>query len=283
MLIPPSLLMIVYGVLAEVSIGNMFIAGVIPGIIIALGFSVMIWVYAAFFPERIMAGTTQPEVSQRAMPAGEMVVKSVPILALVVLILGGLYSGFFTPTEAGAVGAGGALLLALARGRLDWPKFWRVLRETGLVSAAILFLLIAAGLYSRMLSMAGVPQAIGDMVEHLGLGPYGFLLVFVIIILLMGMILDSTSILLIMVPIGAPIAQAMGFDLIHFGIVTIIAVEMGLLTPPFGISVFTVKATLNDPKVSIETIFAGSMPFVVVMGIALLLIAAVPWLATALV
>lgn len=283
MLIPPSLLMIVYGVLAEVSIGNMFIAGVIPGIIIALGFSVMIWVYAAFFPERIMAGTTQPEVSQRAMPAGEMVVKSVPILALVVLILGGLYSGFFTPTEAGAVGAAGALLLALARGRLDWPKFWRVLRETGLVSAAILFLLIAAGLYSRMLSMAGVPQAIGDMVEQLGLGPYGFLLVFVIIILLMGMILDSTSILLIMVPIGAPIAQAMGFDLIHFGIVTIIAVEMGLLTPPFGISVFTVKATLNDPKVSIETIFAGSMPFVVVMGIALVLIAAVPWLATALV
>ncbi|WP_203074000.1 TRAP transporter large permease [Falsiroseomonas ponticola] len=283
MLIPPSLLMIVYGVLAEVSIGNMFIAGVIPGVIIALGFAVMIWVYATFFPTRIMTRQTQPELTQRAMPAGEMVVKSVPIMALVVLILGGLYSGFFTPTEAGAVGAAGALILALLRGRLDLPKFWRVLRETGLVSAAILFLLIAAGLYSRMLSLAGVPQAIGEMVEHLGLGPYGFLAVFVVIILLMGMILDSTSILLIMVPIGAPIASAMGFDLIHFGIVTIIAVEMGLLTPPFGISVFTVKATLNDPRVSIETIFAGSMPFVVVMGLALLVIALVPWLATALV
>jgi tripartite ATP-independent transporter DctM subunit len=283
MLIPPSLLMIVYGVLAEVSIGNMFIAGVIPGVIIAVGFAVMIWIYAAFFPQRIMVRATQPELSQRAMPTGEMAVKSLPIMALVALILGGLYSGFFTPTEAGAVGAAGALVLALLRGRLDSGKFWRVLRETGLVSAAILFLLIAAGLYSRMLSMAGVPQAIGDMVEHLGLGPYGFLAVFVVIILLMGMILDSTSILLIMVPIGAPIASAMGFDLIHFGIVTIIAVEMGLLTPPFGISVFTVKATLNDPRVSIETIFAGAMPFVAVMGIALLLIAAVPWLATALV
>jgi tripartite ATP-independent transporter DctM subunit len=283
MLIPPSLLMIVYGVLAEVSIGSMFIAGVIPGVMIALGFAVMIWVYAAFFPDRIMTRTTAPELSQRAMPAGEMALKSVPIMALVVLILGGLYSGFFTPTEAGAVGAAGALLLAVLRRRLDGPKLWRVLRETGLVSAAILFLLIAAGLYSRMLAMAGVPQAIGDMVEHLGLGPYGFLLVFVIIIVLMGMILDSTSILLIMVPIGAPIASAMGFDLIHFGIVTIIAVEMGLLTPPFGISVFTVKATLNDPKVGIETIFAGAMPFVVVMGIALLIIAVVPWLATALV
>jgi tripartite ATP-independent transporter DctM subunit len=283
MLIPPSLLMIVYGVLAEVSIGDMFIAGVIPGIIIAVGFALMIWVYAAFFPARIMTRQTEPELSQRAMPAGEMALKSVPIMSLVVLILGGLYSGYFTPTEAGAVGAAGALALALLRRRLDGPKFWRVLRETGLVSAAILFLLIAAGLYSRMLSMAGVPQAIGDLVEQLGLGPYGFLTLFVVIILLMGMILDSTSILLIMVPIGAPIAQAMGFDLVHFGIVTIIAVEMGLLTPPFGISVFTVKATLGDPRVGIETIFAGALPFVGVMGLALLLIAAVPWLATALV
>jgi tripartite ATP-independent transporter DctM subunit len=283
MLIPPSLLMIVYGVLAEVSIGSMFIAGIIPGVIIALGFVVMIWVYAAFFPDRIMTRQTAPELSQRAMPAGEMALKSVPILALVVLILGGLYSGYFTPTEAGAVGAAGALTLALLRRRLDGPKFWRVLRETGLVSAAILFLLIAAGLYSRMLSMAGVPQAIGDLVEQLGLGPYGFLALFVVIVLLMGMILDSTSILLIMVPIGAPIAQEMGFDLVHFGIMTIIAVEMGLLTPPFGISVFTVKATLGDPRVGIETIFAGALPFVAVMGLALLLIAAVPWLATALV
>jgi len=283
MLIPPSLLMIVYGVLAEVSIGKMFVAGVIPGLIIALGFALMIWITAAFFPARIMTRAVQPELSQRAMPGGEMALKSVPILALVVLILGGLYTGFFTPTEAGAVGAAGALILALMRRRLDGPKFWRVLRETGLVSAAILFLLIAAGLYSRMLSMAGVPQAIGDMVEHLGLGPYGFLLVFIVIVLMMGMILDSTSILLIMVPIGAPIAAGMGFDLIHFGIMTIIAVEMGLLTPPFGISVFTVKATLNDPKVGIETIFAGALPFVAVMGVALVLIAFIPWFATALV
>ena len=284
MLIPPSLLMIVYGVLAEVSIGAMFVAGVIPGVIIAIGFAVMIWCYATFAPHRIMDHLDSPATrDQPLMSVGEMLGKSVPILSLVALILGGLYTGFFTPTEAGAVGAAGALLIALIRRRLDAGKFWRVLRETGLVSAAILFLLIAASLYSRMLSMAGVPNAIGDFVEHLGLGAYGFLLAFVIVILLMGMILDSTSILLIMVPIGAPIATAMGFDLIHFGIVVIIAVEMGLLTPPFGISVFTVKATLADPKVSIETIFAGCMPFIVVMGVALLFIAAFPVLSTALV
>ncbi|WP_191083511.1 TRAP transporter large permease [Roseococcus microcysteis] len=284
MLIPPSLLMIVYGVLAEVSIGRMFVAGILPGIIIALGFVALIWVRAAFFPHRIMtAAAPAPAVPERDMPAGEMVAKAVPILLLVVLILGGLYSGFFTPTEAGAVGAAGALVIALARRQLDWPKFWRVLRETGLVSASILFLLIAASLYSRMLSMAGVPQAIGEMVETMGLGPYGFLAAFVVIVLLMGMILDSTSILLIMVPIGAPIAQAMGFDLIHFGIMVIIAVEMGLLTPPFGISVFTVKATLGDPRVGVETIFAGALPYVLVMGAALVLIAFVPAIATALV
>lgn len=284
MLIPPSLLMIVYGVLAEVSIGAMFIAGIIPGLLIATGFVALIWCYATFFPGRIMAAEGPASaVSGRIMPAGEMARKSVPILSLVALILGGLYTGFFTPTEAGAVGAAGALLIALLRRQLDLPKFWRVLKETGLVSAAILFLLIAAGLYSRMLSMAGIPQAIGETVQQLGLGPYAFLAAFVVIILLMGMILDSTSILLIMVPIGAPIAQAMGFDLIHFGIMVIIAVEMGLLTPPFGISVFTVKATLADPRVGIETIFAGALPFVVVMGLALVAIALVPGLATSLV
>lgn len=284
MLIPPSLLMIVYGVLAEVSIGRMFIAGILPGFVIALSFVAMIWVRATYFPHQIMAATAPlPDVAAPEMSAGEMVAKAVPILLLVLLILGGLYTGFFTPTEAGAVGAAGALVIALARRQLDWPKFWRVLREAGLVSASILFLLVAASLYSRMLSMAGVPQAIGDLVETLGLGPYGFLAVFVVIILLMGMILDSTSILLIMVPIGAPIAQAMGFDLIHFGVMVIIAVEMGLLTPPFGISVFTVKATLGDPRVGVETIFAGALPYVLVMGAALVLIALVPGIATALV
>jgi C4-dicarboxylate transporter, DctM subunit len=286
MLIPPSLLMIIYGVLAEVSIGKMFIAGVIPGILIAIGFAVMIYFYATFYPHKVMVDPARAEamrLTDPAMPPGEMAAKSLPIAALVALILGGLYTGYFTPTEAGGVGAFGALLIALVRRRLDWPKLWRILTETGHVSVAILFLLIAAGLYSRMLSLAGLPNAIGDMVSTLGLGAYGFLLVYVVIILLMGMILDSSSILLIMVPIAAPIAQGFGFDLIHFGIVTIIAVEAGLLTPPFGISVFTVKATLADKSVRIEEIFAGSLPFVGVMVAALALIAVFPWLATALV
>lgn len=286
MLIPPSLLMIIYGVLAEVSIGKMFIAGVIPGVMISLGFAALIYCAARFYPSFVMvdpAESARRTAEDPVMSGAEMAAKSVPIAALVVLILGGLYTGIFTPTEAGGVGAFGALAIAVVRRRLDLGKLWRVLTETGHVSVSILFLLVAAGLYSRMLSLAGVPNAIGDFVEHLGMGPYGFLLIYVIIILLLGMILDSSSILLIMVPIAAPIAKEFGFDLIHFGIVTIIAVEAGLLTPPFGISVFTVKATLADRTTRIEEIFAGAIPFVFVMLAALLLIAVFPPLATALV
>ncbi len=280
MLIPPSLLMIIYGVLAEVSIGKMFIAGVIPGIIIALGFVAMILLLATFAPgyvydlERRKAESLAPEPP--AMPTSEIISKLVPIALLVMLVLGGLYTGFFTPTEAGGVGAFGALVIALARRSLGGGRMWRVLTETGAVSVGILILLIAAGFYSRMLSMAGVPNAIGDLVQSTGLGAYGFLFVFIMIILFLGMFLDSSSILLIMCPIAVPIAQNFGFDLIHFGIITVIAVEIGLLTPPFGISVFTVKSTLGASDISVETIFAGAMPYIAVMLIALVFIAMFP-------
>jgi C4-dicarboxylate transporter, DctM subunit len=283
MLIPPSLLMIIYGVLAEVSIGKMFVAGVIPGIVIAIGFAIMIFCYATFYPDKVMVPGAQRTIDESIMGPGEMTVKLVPIASLVALILGGLYSGIFTPTEAGGVGAFGALIIALVRRRLDLPKMWRILKETGHVSASILFLLLAAGLYSRMLSMAGVPNGIADFVQGSGLGPYGFIFVYIAILLFLGMILDSSSIMLIMVPICAPIAKELGFDLIHFGIITVVAVEMGLLSPPFGISVFTVKATLNDPNVSIETIFAGSMPYFGIMGIVLIALVFIPWMSVALV
>lgn len=287
MLIPPSLLMIIYGVLAEVSIGKMFVAGVIPGVIIALGFVAAIVGLATFAPGYVY--DLERRAKMRAvdhetppMPTSEILTKLVPIALLVALVLGGLYTGFFTPTEAGGIGAFGALLIALARRSLDAGRMWRVLSETGVVSVGILILLIAAGFYSRMLSMAGVPNAIGELVQSSGLGPYGFLLIYVLIVLFLGMFLDSSSILLIMTPIAVPIAQAFGFDLIHFGVVTVIAVEIGLLTPPFGISVFTVKATLGDPTISVERIFAGAMPFILVMLAALIAIAAFPALSLAL-
>jgi tripartite ATP-independent transporter DctM subunit len=218
----------------------------------------------------------------RVIGPREVVVKLVPIALLVALVLGGLYTGLFTPTEAGGIGAFGALLIAVARRSLGGGRMWQVLRETGTVSVGILILLIAALYYSRMLSMAGVPSAIGDLVQSAGLGPWGFVVVYVLIVLSLGMILDSSSILLIMTPIAVPIAQSFGFDLIHFGIITVIAVEIGLLTPPFGISVFTVKSTLNDPTISVEAIFGGAMPYILVMLASLVAIAAFPGLTLAL-
>lgn len=276
MLIPPSLLMIIYGVLAEVSIGKLFLAGIVPGLIMAAAFMAMIWLMATFRPDFVGAPSPVAQV-QEETPAS-LAAKSLPIAALIALVLGGLYTGFFTPTEAGAVGAFGALVIALVRRRLSLPRFWRILVETGFVSVGILFLLIAASMYSRMLTMAGIPASIQDLIEALGLGLHGFLLVYVIFVVLLGMIVDSSSILLIVTPIAAPIAREFGMDLIHFGIITVIAVEVGLLTPPFGISAFAVKATLNDRRIGLETIFAGAFPFVVVMLAVLALLVAFPGL-----
>ncbi|MDP2251228.1 MAG: TRAP transporter large permease subunit [Hydrogenophaga sp.] len=287
MMIPPSLLLIIYGVLAEQSIGTLFIAGIIPGFAMAGAFAAMIMLMARFTPGFVFDLKRQAELAAersttRLLTTTEMLGKLVPIAALVALVLGGLYSGFFTPTEAGGVGAFGAFVIAILRRRLGGGNLWRVLTETGAVSVGILILLVAAGFYSRMLSVAGVPMAISDLVQDAGLGPYGFLFLYVVILLLLGMILDSSSILLIMTPVAVPIAAALDFNLIHFGIITVIAVEIGLLTPPFGISVFTVKSTLNDPKVSVESIFAGTLPYVGVMLVVLLLIAIFPVMALAL-
>lgn len=286
MMIPPSLLLIIYGVLAEQSIGTLFIAGIIPGFMMAAAFALMIMLMAKFTPGLVFDLKRQTKLAAerstaRLLTTTEMLGKLVPITALVALVLGGLYSGFFTPTEAGGVGAFGAFVIAVLRRKLGGGNLWRVLTETGAVSVGILILLVAAGFYSRMLSVAGVPMAISDLVQDAGLGPYGFLFLYVVILLLLGMILDSSSILLIMTPVAVPIATGLDFNLIHFGIITVIAVEIGLLTPPFGISVFTVKSTLNDPKVSVESIFAGTMPYVIVMLVVLLLIALFPAMALA--
>lgn len=289
MLVPPSLLLIVYGVLAEESIGKLFIAGLIPGLMLAGAFVTMIVLLALFAPRFVFNLEHLPKQladAQRIRPVlsgKQLAGKSLPIAALVLLVLGGLYSGVFTPTEAGGMGAFGAFIIALLRRSLTPGRLWEVLRETGGVSISILILLIAALFYSRMLAMAGVPTAIADLVLDAGLGPYGFLVLYLAIILLLGMLLDSTSILLVMTPIATPIAVDFGFNLIHFGIITVIAVEIGLLTPPFGISIFTVKSTLNDDTVPVESVFAGALPFIAVMLVVLALVAAFPQLALALV
>lgn len=281
MLIPPSLLMIIYGVIAEESIGRMFLAGIIPGLMLAGMFATLILVFAYVFPSKIFQGGVQKaDADVETETLATAAVKFVPILLLVVLVLGGLYSGFFTPTEAGAVGAAGAFLIAIIRRRLTWRKLWSVLTETGYVSVAVLFLIAAASLYSRMLAMTGMPAAITESITQMGLGPWAFLFAYIVIVVLLGCIIDSVSIMLIMLPIVLPIAAVFNMDLIWFGVLTVLAVEIGLLTPPFGVSVYTVKSALNNPSITIRDIFAGTFPFVLVMVLALLVLAMFPGLST---
>jgi C4-dicarboxylate transporter, DctM subunit len=282
MLIPPSLLMIIYGVLAEESIGRMFIAGIVPGLLLAIGFGLMILLLAYFKPAFV--GTSQALQQSNLDEIGETMAsalrKALPIAALVILVLGGLYGGFFTPTEAGAVGAAGAFVLALIKRRLTWRKLWNVLVETGFVSVSVLFLILSASLYSRMLALTGMPGAVTSAIGELGMGPWGFLLLYVAIVIILGCIIDSVSIMLIMLPIALPIAREFNMDIVWFGVITVVAVEIGLLTPPFGVSVYTVKAALNDSRISIREIFIGAAPFVATMIVVLVLLMIFPGLST---
>jgi tripartite ATP-independent transporter DctM subunit len=199
------------------------------------------------------------------MPLAEVAAKAGPIALLIAIVLGGIYGGVFTPVEAGAVGSIAALVIGVVRGRLGWREIWKVLVETGLVTAAVCFLIIAAQIYSRMLSLSGVPRGLAQLATAADLGFWSLMLAYVAVLIVLGMILDSASILLIAVPLMLPVVQPMGLDLVWFGIVTVIAVEVGLLTPPFGISVYVIKSTLEDQSITLGDIFRGAVPFVLMM------------------
>lgn len=279
MLIPPSLLLILYGLLTEQSIGDLFLAGIGPGILLSVFFAIGVVLMATFTPK--FTGETLSAGDEK-LTGRELISKSVPLTVLILVVLGGIYAGFFTPVEAGAVGAIGALIIGLAKRSLNLPALWRVLVETGLVTAAVCFLIIAAQMYSRMLAFSGVPNAFGQMAATANLGLLGLILLYVLVVILMGMILDSSSIMLILVPLMLPILNPMGVDLIWFGIVTVVAIEIGLLTPPFGISVYVIKSTLDDDSISLSDIFLGAAPFALMMLMCLALIIAFPVIATGL-
>lgn len=279
MLIPPSLLLILFGLLAEQSIGDLFVAGIGPGILLAVFFAGGTIAMAYFAPKFVGENLSNDEA---ALTPRELVSKGVPITALIGIVLGGIYLGFFTPVEAGAVGAIGALIIGILKRRLSLLGLWRVLVETGLVTASVCFLIIAAQMYSRMLAFSGVPLAFGEMAATAELGVLGLILLYVGIVIALGMILDSSSIMLIVVPLMLPIVIPMGIDLVWFGIITVVAVEIGLLTPPFGISVYVIKSTLDDDSISLTDIFIGAAPFALMMLLCLLLIIFFPFIATGL-
>lgn len=280
MLIPPSLLLIIYGLLAEVSIGALFIAAIVPGLILAFAFAVLNVVLATWFPDFV--GKPR-ETRVEDMGIGRMALRLVPVAFIIFLVMGGIYGGLFSPTEAGAIGAFGAFLVAAARRKLDWATVKQIALETGYITASILFLIIAANLYARMLTLSTIPMQATSLIASYELQLVGFVLAYMVLVILLGMILDSVSIMLVILPIAIPVVTALGGDLIWFGIVSIIAIEIGLLTPPFGLSVFVVKGALPPGFVTLGEIFRGAAPFVLVMLAVTLLIVFFPAIALMLV
>ncbi|WP_238368446.1 TRAP transporter large permease [Mesobacterium pallidum] len=277
MLIPPSLLLIIYGITTEQSIGKLFLAGIGPGLLLAGLYCLGIVAMALFWRGFVGEPQTDDDAPDYSLTRALSAVA--PLGALAALMLGGIYGGIFTPTEAGAVAAWGALVIAGVNRRITLRQIWRVLVETGYVTVTILFLVVAASMYSRMLTFAGVQGSVSSLLLGSDMTPLVFVTVYVLVLLLLGMILDATSIILICVPIVLVPAIAMGFDPIHLGIITIIAVETGLLTPPLGLSAFVVKGALAEQDISLKVIFQGCAPFVVMMLVAVALVYAFPGIA----
>ena len=274
MLIPPSLLFIVYGFLAEESVGHLFLAGIVPGLILAAAFSLMIVLVAVFWPGQVGgAGTGDAPESVRSAA-----LKLAPIIALIGIVLGGIYGGVFTPTESGAAGALGALVIALLRRKLGWRRLWDTMVETGYVTVSILFLILGARIFGQMLAMSNLPQQLSALAAGANLGLAGFVLLYVALAVVLGCMLDSVSIMVITLPFAIPVVKALGGDLIWFGVNSVVAIEIGLLTPPFGISVYVVKSTLDDQRITLHEIFAGAFPFVLCMALVTLVLVFVPQL-----
>lgn len=280
MIIPPSAMLIIYSFVAEQSVGDMFIAGIVPGLILTAAYIAGILLAGRFWPSFLGSGKAATE--DAALTLYELLEKTVPIVSLIVIVLGGIYTGWLTPVEAGAAGALAALLIAVLRRRMSWKSLWATAIETGHITASILFLITMASLYSRMLGYAGLPNELDSLLQTYDLGFLEIMIIYVILMLFLGTLLDTASIILIVVPLFITLIESMGLSLVWFGIVTVIGAEIGLLTPPLGISCFVIKATLNNPNISLKDVFFGAFPFALIMLFVLVFLIRYPILSTGL-
>lgn len=283
MLIPPSILMIVWGVISEQSIGKLFVAGVIPGILLTLMFFIFIISYAWLRPNLFGASkagvdSSNPEDINGAATREE-VLGAIGVAVLIFTVLGGIWFGLFTPTEAAGVGVLLSLVLAVLKG-VRFKGLREAILETGRISAPLLFLLITAQMYTRLLALGGIIDSIQEMLLGLADSPFLILSLMVVVWFVLGMFIDSVSIILLTVPIFAPLAITIGYDPIAFAIIGIVAIEAGLLTPPLGLCVYTVKSCIVDPEATLSKIFWGSVPYWFILLLLVALIATFPGIAT---
>lgn len=268
-IIPPSTVLAVYAILTQQDIGKLFIAGVIPGLLALLMYiltiSVIVWVQ----PQLLPAGEHKPW-SERLSSLKEVWGP----LALFVFVMVGLYAGLFTPTEAGGVGAMGAFLIGLVRGKLGKAEILEALLSATRTSSAVFTVLIGALIFGYFLTITQVPQNVTEFLTNLGVGKYGVLALIMLMYLVLGCLMDAMAMIILTVPIIYPVIVQLGFDPIWFGIIVVMVVELGLIHPPVGMNVFVIKSVIKD--VSFSTIFKGVLPFIAMDLLRLVILIAFP-------
>jgi C4-dicarboxylate transporter DctM subunit len=268
-MIPPSIAFVIYGIITETSIGQLFIAGVLPGILLAIAFCIAIYIICRLDPAAGPAGKRVPFRQALKVPIGSWL-----MILIALVVLGGIYTGFFTATEAGGIGAFITLVFGLVAKRLDWNRIKNSMIYTIKTTGMIFILIIGAIIFSRMLALSTVPFALTDLIVGMSVNRYIILALILVVFIILGFFLDIMSILLIMLPVMSPVVLGLGFDLVWFGVLVVTTVLMGQISPPVGIVVFAVTGVAKD--VPMMDVFRGAMPFFYTMGICLIILVAFP-------
>jgi tripartite ATP-independent transporter DctM subunit len=271
-MIPPSTVFAVYGLITEQDVGKLFVAGILPGILAVFMYMITITIIGMVRPQFLPAG---PRASW-----GERLnaVRDVwATLLLFAFVIGGIYGGLFTATEAAGMGAAGAFIIGVARGRLSWPDIRRSLLESTRTTAAVFTILIGALLFGYFLTITQTPQKVTEFLTGLGIGRYGILALIMVMYLVLGCLMDALAMIILTVPIIFPVIKALGFDPIWFGVIIVMTVELGLIHPPVGMNIFVIKSVIEDVKIS--TIFYGVLPFIITDLLRLLILIAFPIIA----
>ncbi|MXW34728.1 MAG: TRAP transporter large permease [Boseongicola sp. SB0673_bin_14] len=271
-LIPPSVVMVLYGILTQTSIGDLFIAGLVPGLLTVAGFMLVVAAVTRWNPDSGPAGDATTLAEKLSAAAGTW-----PILLLFCLVIGGIYLGVFTPTEAAGVGAVGAFLIAAARRRLGTGRLLAALRETLTTTAMIFVVLIGAVTLNNLIVFSGIAAGLSGFVSGLALSPAMTMAVILLIYLVLGCFLDALAMILLTVPIFFPIVSSLGFDPVWFGVIVVMVVELGLITPPIGMNIFVIKGMV--PDVPLAAIYRGVVPFVLAQIVLIATVFALPELA----
>jgi tripartite ATP-independent transporter DctM subunit len=275
-LIPPSIILMIYGILTQTNIGHLFVAGVIPGML-GLGlYMLAIYIIALVRPGSAPRGEKSTPQERLQSLKGVW-----PFCLLFLLIIGGIYAKVFTATEAAGMGAGFALIIALVQRRIGWKEFRQIFLESAFVSVMLYCVLFGAMLFAKLISFSGLGEGLLQWVQATGLSSYGLIFVILAVFLVLGCVMDSLAIILICVPLFTPLIIANGFDLIWFGIIVVVVTEIAFITPPIGMNVFVIKATL--PEIAFKDIFRGLVPFIGVDLVRLTLLVLFPSISLALV